>query len=163
MCPFLEPNTKGGTPAIWPSICNQPASQRKGDTFGDGSFSVSSLAHSISRSSKRGRIIGLHLVTIFTVLCAQKISSHRGISENCTISSHRVSPLTPPVICCRPFESNLTLKISGFHHMSLPTTATISRRVTSPRVCNSLYEVPKICTLSRGTPKLHGQSFESET
>jgi hypothetical protein len=43
------------------------------------------------------------------------------------------------------------LKIAGFHHMSLPTTAAISRRVASPRVCNSLHEVAKICTLSRGT------------
>ena len=57
---------------------------------------ASSLAHSISRSSKRGRIIGLRLVAISTVLCAQKSSSRRAISENFTISSHRVSPSTPP-------------------------------------------------------------------
>ena len=35
--------------------------------------------------------------------------------------------------------------------MSLPTTAAISRRVASPRVCNSLHEVAKVCALSRGT------------
>ena len=86
-----------------------------------------------------------------TVLCAQNSSLRRAISENSTISSHFVSPSIPPVVCCSPFDRSLTLKMDGFHRISLPITGAISRRVASPRVCNSLHEVAKIYALSRGT------------
>jgi len=137
-------------PSDPPSVTSRPRSGKE-MTFELAVPPASSLAYSISRSSKRGRIVGLRLVAISTILCAQKSSSRRVISENFTISSHRVSPSTSPVIYCRPFESNLTLKIVGFHHMSFPTTAGISRLVTLPRVRSSMHEVAKICTLSRGT------------
>ena len=88
----------------------------------------------------------------FPLHCAPKKAVLVGPSQRMAQSHPTVFLCRPPpVICCRPFESNLTLKIAGFHYMSLPTTAAISRRVASPRVCNSLHEVAKICALSRGT------------
>jgi len=104
-----------------PSVTRRPP-KGKAKPLQSGAPLVSSRAHSISRSSNRGRIIGLRRVAISTVLCAQNCNSRSASCENFTTSSHSCAPSMPPVCCCKALDSNFTLKIAGFHHMSLPTT-----------------------------------------
>jgi len=108
-------------------------------------------AHSISRFSNRGRIIGLRRVAISTVLCAQNCNSRSTSCETCTTSSRSCAPSMPPVSCCKALDKNFTLKLAGFYHMNWPTTAAISGLVVFPFSNKSLHPSAKTCAFSSGT------------